>query len=197
MLLLSAEFLSDWKRFTALEEAVRQVRNSPHPTLRQVYSLESADHFTFLVEEHVTGPTLMESLEGRSVLPPLLDENVQFTVYRPREITPARWYKMLIFTHLDERPEWLDANEPSPLEQVEDEAQRILGPRLETYRTTDESRLPVPREGEITLVPEMQGIEFNPRTRSFAWKEGLCMHLETFELRARPDLAAPMSCGVG
>src|SRR5271165_353422 len=124
--------------------------------------------------------------------PPLLDENVQFTVYRPREIMPVRWYKMLIFTHLDERPEWLDANEPSPLEQVEDEAQRILGPRLETYRkTTDESLLAVPREGEIALVPEMQGIEFNPRTRSFSWKDGLCVHLETFELRARPDFVAP------
>jgi hypothetical protein len=55
---------------------------------------------------------------------------------------------MLIFTHLDERPEWLDANEPSPLEQVEEEAERILGPRFETYReTTDESRLPVPQGG--------------------------------------------------
>lgn len=99
---------------------------------------------------------------------------------------------MLIFTHLDERPEWLDANERSPLEQVEDEAQRILGPGLETYRkTTDESRLAVSREGEITLVPEMQGIEFNPRTRSFSWKDNLCLHLETFDLRARPDFVAP------
>jgi len=124
--------------------------------------------------------------------PPLLDENVQFTVYRPREIRPVRWYKMLIFTHLDERPEWLDANELSPLEQVEDEAQRILGPSLETYRkTADESLLAVPREGEITLMPEMHGIEFNPRTRSFSWKDGLCMHLETFELRTRPEFAAP------
>ena len=123
---------------------------------------------------------------------PLLDENVQFTVYRPREIIPVRWYKMLIFTHLDERPAWLDASEPSPLEEVQDEAQRILGPRLETYRkTTEESRLAVPREGEITLVPEMQGIEFNPPTRSFSWKDGLCLHLETFELRAGPDFSAP------
>jgi TIR domain len=123
---------------------------------------------------------------------PLLDENVQFTVYRPREIIPVRWYKMLIFTHLDERPEWLDASEPSPLEEVQDEAQRILGPRLETYRkTTEESRLAVPREGEITLVPEMRGIGFNPPTRSFSWKDGLYLHLETFELRAGPDFNAP------
>ena len=99
---------------------------------------------------------------------------------------------MLIFTHLDERPEWLNADEPSPIEEVEDEAQRILGPRLESYRkTTEESRLAVPREGEITLVPKMQGIEFNPPTRSFSWKDGLCMHLETFELRVGAAFEAP------
>jgi serine/threonine protein kinase len=122
----------------------------------------------------------------------LPDENVHFTVYRPREITPVWWYKMLIFTHLDERPEWLDVNEAPPLEQVEDEAHRILGDRLESYRKiTEESRLTVRREGEITLVPEMQGIEFNPRKRSFLWKDGLCVHLETFELRARPDFVVP------
>ena len=117
--------------------------------------------------------------------PPLLDENVQFTVYRPREIAPVQWYKMLIFTHLDERPEWLDANEPSPMEQVEDEAERMLGPRHQSYRkTTDESRLAIPREGEITFVPKIPGIECNPPTRSFLWKDGLSVHLETFELRA-------------
>jgi serine/threonine protein kinase len=191
LLVFSREFLSDTKRFTALAEAVDQIGNAPQPTLRQVYYLKSADDFTFLVEEHIAGSTLMEFL-GRvrivSSEPTLLDENVQFTVYRPPEITPVQWYKMLIFAHLDERPEWLDANEPSPIEEVEDEARRILGDRVESYRkTTEESRLPVPREGEITLVPEMQGIEFNPRKRSFLWKDGLCVHLETFELRARPD----------
>jgi TIR domain len=135
---------------------------------------------------------MMRSGRDATPITPLLDENVQFTVYRPREITPMRWYKMLIFTHLDERPEWLDASEPSPIEGVEDEAQRMLGPRLETYRkTTEESRLAIPREGEIILVPQMRGIEFNPPTRSFSWKDGLCLHLETFELRAGPDFHAP------
>ena len=99
---------------------------------------------------------------------------------------------MLIFTHLDERPEWLDANEPSPIEEVEDEAQRILGPRHESYRkTTDDSRLAVPREGEITLVPEVPGIEFNPATRNFSWKDSLSVHLETFDLRAGAAFEAP------
>jgi len=100
---------------------------------------------------------------------------------------------MLVFTHLDERPEWLDPNEPSPIEQVEEEAERILGPLHESYRkTTDDSRLEVPREGEITFVPSMPGIDFNPLTRSFSWKEGLSVHLETFGLRAAPGFDPPV-----
>ena len=34
---------------------------------------------------------------------PVADENVQFTVYRPRAIRPGLWYPMLAFAHLAER----------------------------------------------------------------------------------------------
>jgi len=68
VLLLSAEFLSDRKRFTALEEAVRVVRTSPLPTLREIYSLETVADCTFLVQERVTGPTLLDVLRARSEL---------------------------------------------------------------------------------------------------------------------------------
>jgi hypothetical protein len=40
----------------------------------------------------------------------------------------------------------------------------------------------------------MQGIQFNPPTRSFSWKDGLSVHLETFELIAGafgPDVRRP------
>ena len=68
VLLLSPAFLSDRKRFTELETAVRLARNSPHPMLREVYSLETVTDSTFLVQEHVTGPTLLDILRARSVL---------------------------------------------------------------------------------------------------------------------------------
>ena len=35
---------------------------------------------------------------------PRLDENVQFTVYRPQTIRPEVWYPLLAFAHLAERP---------------------------------------------------------------------------------------------
>jgi len=36
---------------------------------------------------------------------PVMDENVQFTVYRPRSVRPQKWYPLLAFAHLDELPE--------------------------------------------------------------------------------------------
>ncbi|MGA8654760.1 MAG: protein kinase [Chthoniobacterales bacterium] len=68
LLVFSREFLSDVKRYTALEQAIDQLRNAPHPALRQVYSLESVDHSSFLVEEHIVGPNLLDILRTRSVL---------------------------------------------------------------------------------------------------------------------------------
>ena len=68
VLLLSSEFLSDRKRFTALEEAVRLVRASPHPALREIYSLETVTDCTFLVQEHLTGPSMLDVLRSRSEL---------------------------------------------------------------------------------------------------------------------------------
>src|SRR4051812_12769358 len=41
------------------------------------------------------------------------DDAVQFTVYRPHEIEPLRWYSLLAFVHLTERrPEEPDAPDP-------------------------------------------------------------------------------------
>src|SRR6516165_2672705 len=68
VLLLSPEFLSDRKRFTNLETAARLARNSPHPLLREVYSLETVTDSTLLVQEHVTGPSMLDILRARSVL---------------------------------------------------------------------------------------------------------------------------------
>ena len=41
LLVLSPEFLADASSFRALQEAVRLLRNAPHPMLREVYSLET------------------------------------------------------------------------------------------------------------------------------------------------------------
>ena len=134
------------------------------------------------------GAAILAERSGEGAEPkPYLDENVQFTVYRPVAVKPAEWYTMLAFAHLSERPPDAPPEEPSPIEQVREAAEQALGKRLPDYRgLTQDSLEAVPREGEITLVPKMDGVEFNPRRASFSWVESV--HRADFRLRANPHL---------
>ena len=70
VLLFSPEFISDGKRYASLEREIDRLHRAPNPLLRQVYSLEGAAPQSFLVEEHVIGPSLLEVLRARSFLSP-------------------------------------------------------------------------------------------------------------------------------
>ena len=71
LVVFNDEFLSDTKRYTALEQEVDQLRRAPQAELREIYSLESVDRQSFLVEEYLVGPTLLDVLRVRSRLAPL------------------------------------------------------------------------------------------------------------------------------
>lgn len=125
-----------------------------------------------------------------------LDENIQFTAYRPKVVAPGKWTTMLVFAHLDERPSWMDEDELAPIEEMERQAKQILGVRANDYRnSTSDSALAVPRDGEITLVPDIGGFEFNPPRRSFLWKDGIAVHSESFSMRAPTALNGQVSRG--
>jgi serine/threonine protein kinase/TPR repeat protein len=68
LLIFSAGFLADKARFTSMEEEVNRLQTANHTSLRQVYSLESTAHHSFLVQEWVVGPSLLEILRARSTL---------------------------------------------------------------------------------------------------------------------------------
>jgi hypothetical protein len=115
------------------------------------------------------------------------DENVQFTVYRPRVIKPLVWNTMLVFAHLSEKRPDADAQAPDPIQEVQRQARQVLGDEIRQYQeTAQDSAQAVPREGEITFLPTVPGIEFNPPSRTFLWEEDV--HKEEFRLRASPQL---------
>jgi hypothetical protein len=131
--------------------------------------------------------TLAAEARAVSERPLYVDENVQFTVYRPRVVQPRRWYPLLAFAHLAERRPDAPADEPDPVAEVYRQAREVLGKQAKDYHdVTQDSRAAVPREGEITFVPEVPGVEFNPPRRTFLWQESV--HREEFRLRAAPDL---------
>ena len=111
------------------------------------------------------------------------DEDVQFTVYRPRTVQPDRWYTLLAFAHLSERPADADPGDPDPVEEVARQARHVLADEADAYGSvTQDSSAAIPREGELTFVPEAEGVTFNPPRRTFRWVESV--HREDFRLRA-------------
>ena len=112
-----------------------------------------------------------------------VDENVQFTVYRPRRIPPGQWSPLLAFAHLAERRTDGPEDAPDPVEEVRRQARQVLGDRAAAYAaTTEDSGEAIPREGEITFVLDAPDLEVNPRQRSFRWLEEV--HREEFRIRA-------------
>jgi hypothetical protein len=115
-----------------------------------------------------------------------LHENVQFTIYRPKAVEPAKWYPLLAFAHLEELPADAPADEPDPTEEVLKQARRILGDLADGYTDVkQDSRQAVPHEAEITFLPEIPGFEVNPPRRTFLWLESV--QREEFRIRAGPE----------
>jgi hypothetical protein len=123
------------------------------------------------------------------------DENVQFTVYRPASLATGRWQRMLVFTHIEEDPDQ-SQDHKTPAQEVVERAQRIFAEEFESYRPlAADSQFPIPRESEITLVPDVPKVTFNPPRRSFVWAAGLRVHDESFLLKAPKELSGSLARG--
>lgn len=118
---------------------------------------------------------------------PVYDEHVQFTVYRPRVTMPGVWETMLVFAHLDALPADAPPGTPDPIEEVQRQAHALLGHTGAYIPQAVEADRPVPREGFLLVVPHAEGVEFNPPTAAFQWRESV--HREEFRLRPRQGTA--------
>ncbi len=124
----------------------------------------------------------------------LVNDDVQFTVYRPSVVTPARWHTLLAFAHLSERRPGALPGEPDPIQEVHRQAQRELGDDFSKYSTiVQDSGQPIPAEGALTFVPEIEGVEFNPSQVTFLWQENV--HRELFRFRASAVLDGRVARG--
>lgn len=156
---------------------------SPQALSTGALSAASISDDTFGEPAAVNTGALPADFVAQPETPIYLDENVQFTVYRPKAILPQKWYSLLAFAHLSEKREDAPEDEPDPVAEVRQQAQRILGKQAADYQNlTQDTLQAIPREGVITFVPTMPGIEFNPPSRSFVWEESV--HREDFRLRA-------------
>ena len=128
-----------------------------------------------------------ERSEADSAKPLIADKDVQFTVYSPQKIKPEKSYPVLAFAHLSKRRAGAAEDERDPIEEMNDQAARILGNQRDDYRDAkDPSRRPVPRGGELTFVPFVEGLTFSPPTRSFTWRKSV--HREEFDIWASREV---------
>jgi hypothetical protein len=165
--------------------ARRQLELMVNDDSRQVAAAASAAIAS--LDFATSGSSVDLSQVDRAVEPPsplkvAVDENVQFTVYRPRTIQPTLWYPLVAFAHLSERR--ADApDDPDPIQEVDRQARQTLGEQFAGFaQLTEDFLSSIPREGELTLIPTATGITFNPSSRSFVWTESV--HREEFRLRA-------------
>lgn len=115
--------------------------------------------------------------------PAIPTEAVRFTVFHPKEVAVERWYTLLTYTHIE-----------TVLAQVQADAARFKEEMGGTPRQA-QSGAPaqLARGTEITIVPQIDGVEFNPERITFKWVEN--MHRSEFRLRAAKPLAGLAGSG--
>lgn len=152
---------------------------------------EGADDMMAFAAEELAGSA---AAPAQQTPPPYVDKNVQFSVFRPKVVVPDKWETLVAFAHLAEKAPDAPEEEPDPVEEVQRQAQQVLGQKAEDYvQVTKDSSQAVPREGELTFVPEVEGFEFNPPQRSFFWNEPV--HREEFRMKATADMDGKMARG--
>jgi hypothetical protein len=124
----------------------------------------------------------------------VLDEDVRFTVYRPRVVAPNRWYTLAAFAHKTDAYDDPQRGRVDPVQEVQEIASRVLDGDADSYdHTGSDAGASLPRGSELRFVPTVEGIEFNPTNVAFAWLEPV--HHENFRLRASAALAGTRARG--
>ncbi len=120
--------------------------------------------------------------------PAAVHEDVQFTVYRPNNVRPARWYLLLAFAHRGGLVEDDDGNLIDPVQMVERQARALLSDQevpFDSVRTDATEAVSI--GSDLVLEPWLEQGEFNPPRATIQWVE----HVHRVEFRMRvPDPAA-------
>lgn len=103
-------------------------------------------------------------------------EEVNFSVFYPKEVTVEKWYTLLVYTYV-----------PSVMESVREDARKFEAEIGEIRETKPAKSTQLARGTEITIVPSCEGVKFNPERVTFQWLED--QHRAQFRLQAEATLA--------
>ena len=123
------------------------------------------------------------------VVPPAagqaVDEDVRFTVYRPRGLRPERWATMLVFAHKTDLVVDPDRGPVDPTETVVQRAQAFFGGPPPPPVAADAS-IGLALGARLRIVPDLPGVRCNPPVAELEWLEPV--HETQFRLLAGPEL---------
>jgi hypothetical protein len=117
---------------------------------------------------------------------PLVDDDVGITVYRPPVVSRGQWASLLVFVHKTTPVVEPGRGLVDPQEQVAARARAHFGGAPPRPRGGDAAR-PIARGDRLRIVPDLPGIECNPKSAEAEWWEPV--HEVPFRLRAGPELA--------
>jgi hypothetical protein len=111
-----------------------------------------------------------------------VDDDVQFSLYRPSCIRPDEWVPFVAFAHRSAPAVTPDGRVVRPVEEVERRAAQLLSDLPAAYDVIRaDSDAGLPRGTDIRFEPWIDDGEFNPNTQSLRWEEAV--HEVLFRLR--------------
>ena len=172
---------------TALLEQVRPQLESSDPTRRmtafQLVRYSAASAHERRPPADLTGLGLPNIDRGSPNAPlDVVDDDVQFTLFRPSRVRPEVWYSMLAFAHRSEPTVDSSGQLFDPIAEVEQRAERLLAASpgsFEALRADSTSGL---RRGtDLCFQPWIEAGEINPAQQSLRWEESV--HQVEFRVR--------------
>ncbi len=114
--------------------------------------------------------------------PQPLDDDVQFTVYRPSQVQPDLWYPLLAFAHRTTLIEDVDGGVVDPVEVVERQARALLDDERVSFQPTRiDASFGLARGSELRFQPWLEEGEVNPASATVQWLEPV--HRAEFRIR--------------
>jgi hypothetical protein len=121
-----------------------------------------------------------------------VDDDVRFTVYRPKSLTPDAWSALLVFAHKTGLIEEPGRPPVDPNKEVAERARARFGDTAAPAAGAD-ARYEVARGAQLRIVPELPGILCNPREATVDWWEPI--HQVEFRISAPHDVAGSVVRG--
>lgn len=179
-------------RFLDIGTRVTRDRGTPGISLTSKPDIEAQSVAEKAIDREL-GPPKAPAVESKNEA--YWDENVQFTVFRPKAIPPQVWCDLVASAHLEKKRPDASTDESAPIEKARSKARSVLkdlSPE-KIRESTHDSGQAIPQGGQITFVPQMDNVQFNPPQQSFFWEED--EHTVTFRLRAIAALEGKVARG--